>query len=44
MMFEKLLDRLFGFDKLATKDDFKKLEKAIDDLLITIKQKEGTQT
>jgi hypothetical protein len=36
-MFEKYLDRLFGFDKIATKDDCKKLEKAVDALLTTIK-------
>jgi len=57
MIFEKFLDRLFGFDKLATaaecfawaiaesfkrdkatKDDLKKLEKALDNLLAEITQ------
>jgi hypothetical protein len=39
--FDKILDKFFGFDKLATKEDIRKLEKALDDLLSTIKSKPG---
>ncbi len=33
---ERWLDRLFGYDKCATKDDVKKLHKALDELQDTI--------
>ena len=32
---DKILDKFFGFDKLATKEDIRKLEKALDDLFST---------
>jgi hypothetical protein len=35
---DDILDKIFGFDKYATKDDIKKLEMALNNLLKTIKQ------
>jgi len=38
-IFEKRLDKLFGFDKLATKDDVRKVLGQLDDLIKFMERK-----